>query len=248
MEIFEGDSEQKIYFANPQYSWFQNVKIASKERMVKLLSTVFCKGEVEDEKQKVSTEHNGFKDRLQIEHLRQLKKGKFGGNILLIQDDEMTNNVNIRGQLYTNNNLKLGTYTLSVGELEKEKGELDIAQGRLYVENNMKLVSNASLTMNQTSAYVQVKGDAILELGKSTLTDGISEFCGSVNASRNLIATGEHKTLLSGKKIGTGRDYIQNITFQGLDNKWNILVIKKNLENCYTFSREVDKMCNELRV
>lgn len=244
--VFDGTEKQTISFAETGKSRFQNVKIDSKEREVELLTNVLCEGEIEDEAQKTCSRNNTY--RMTINHLSQLKNGKFGGDINLKKADDLTQNVTIKGKLVTSDSLNLQKYVLKVGEFKKTNGKLNIQEGRFYVENNFNMSDYASLTMDKSAGYMQIKGDTELSVNSALFTAGTSEFCGSVKVLKNLTAGESHKTILSGKKIGLGRDYIQHISFKNDTDKWNIMVLKKNPNDCYVFSKEAEQMCNELRV
>ena len=142
-----------------------------------------------------------------INHLSQLKNGKFGGDINLKKADDLTQNVTIKGKLVTSDSLNLQKYVLKVGEFKKTNGKLNIQEGRFYVENNFNMSDYASLTMDKSAGYMQIKGDTELSVNSALFTAGTSEFCGSVKVLKNLTAGESHKTILSGKKIGLGRDY-----------------------------------------
>mgnify|MGYP002517040755 FL=1 len=244
--VFDGTEKQTISFAETGKSWFRNVKIDSKEREVELLTNVLCEGEIEDEAQKTYSRNNTYM--MTINHLSQLKNGKFGGDINLKKADDLTQNVTIKGKLVAPASLNLQKYVLKVGEFKKTNGKLNIQEGRFYVENNFNMSDYASLTMDKSAGYMQIKGDTELSVNSALFTAGTSEFCGSVKVLKNLTAGESHKTILSGKKIGLGRDFIQQISFKNDINKWNIMVLKKNPNDCYVFSKEAEQMCNELRV
>lgn len=225
--ILSGNNVQNISFATPLYSKVTNFEINNKNP-VNFKSDIYLIGTVYDNTGMVSSDKN-----LYISNLSQLNEYNFSGRVYL-----NNNNKN----LSLEQDLNVGDITFNYLHLNGNKPSADnitvksgiyVKGGTIECKNNLYFETYSHFSMMNDKDYVLVGGNFTTNLhygSSEMLTDGVLEikedFIQIYNS--DFICKENHVTILSGKKVPSGREYIQTIKFQNPGtSKFNILKITK---------------------
>ncbi len=178
----------------------------------------------------------------------------FAGSVTLTEECILDRDFYINGTLTTTKNFDVSGNTISVGSYYLNNGISKINGGQLLVNKNMYIQNEGALEMTNPKDYVCVSDSfSIYSTADHSelLTDGVLEIRGAFSQQNrysdknDFTPSGNHTTILSGKK-GTGNSkYIQSVRFsQPNANKFNHLILKRSLDK-YAFSHSLDQICND---
>ena len=232
--VFAGTEIQNISLDNN--SSCLNHVIINNPKGISVNSNVYVNGTIEDLSENVSG--SGY---VYITDLLQLKDGHFSGKIYLNNSDNqnarLTQDMTI-GNL-TCRYLYLNGYQLNVSSMYVYY-KLDVENGVLECKGNLGFDYYSRFYMMDEAGYVWVGGHFSTDSYYSTngtLTAGTLEIKGDFTQTRNaaFIASGTHRTVLSGRNAVNGRTLVQTIRFyMPGTSKFNTLVITKPMTS-YVF-------------
>ncbi|MDD6572432.1 MAG: hypothetical protein PUF12_08640, partial [Thermoflexaceae bacterium] len=188
-----------------------------------------------------------------------LEDGIFGGNIVITNDSTLNYDLTVIGTLTIYKKLALNGFCLHAGRLmvgsansNDGKAELNVGDGTVNVDGSMNINYYGSLRMQEESGLVKVNEDFVfssLTSHKGFLTAGILKIGGNFkqNATANFIATGNHTTVLDGRRLPSGKKAVQTVQFThpGMTGFHN-LVLTRKLDEGYQFNCDVSKICSNL--
>ena len=250
--IFSGNEAQTITFANPGYSYFNELKIKnSSDAGVTLGSDMYVKNSLSDAEQKINKSYTTY-----IPTLDYLIENTFGGNLALTGHSTMSKNVVIGGLLTSSYNLNVNGCSLSADTLNINGGTFTVGGGNVTTTKNMNITGYSCFVMTNEEDYVTVAGNFTMDSYYShngRLTAGTLEIKGDFTqrtgyyySTENFMATGTHNTILSGKAGTAGRNYIQVVNFANPgSSRFHTLTLVKS-KNRYLFQNSIESICDEL--
>ncbi len=225
--VLAGTEIQNIS-SDTSYSYLNHVTI-NNPKGISINSNVYVNGTIED-----LSENVGGSGDVYITDLLQLNDGHFSGNIYLNNSDNqnarLTQDMTI-GNL-TCRYLYLNGFQLNVSSMYVYY-KLDVGNGVLECKGNLSFDYSSRFYMTDEAGYVWVGGHFSTDSYYSTngtLTAGTLEIKGDFTQTRNtaFVASGTHRTVLSGRNAVNGRTLIQTIRFYTpVNSKFNTLVITK---------------------
>ncbi|HEY9059942.1 MAG TPA: fibronectin type III domain-containing protein, partial [Pseudobacteroides sp.] len=249
--IFSGSGAQKISFENPGNSTFNELDMETASEIV--FSTVVAARKLKGLYKAEGAPISLVNTTVVVDKNMAVNSGVFLSNSSI---DLAGKTVGIKGDL----TLQTGTVDIHGGKLEvagsvlQTGGTMLINGGSLDVAGDYKLQNGnyncwAVLKMNNESDYVKVGGNFATYSSNNDIgyfTAGTLEIKGdftqrNTNYSNNFVASGTHKTILSGSGV-------QNISFENPGNsKFNQLILSKYFDSGYVFnSTQVWKTLTEL--
>lgn len=244
--IFSGEREQKVYFETFSNCGFMNVDFMESQKGVHFVSSAKTYGDIEDREKRTVFDKEKY---MYIGTCSQLKEGKFGGNIKCDRQDVLTQDVNIAGDFVSEQNMDLNGHTLSAASFRKDGGKLSVNRGKLVTEHNFEIGANCYLCMEHDEDRIRVKGDFSMASNNTNnkLCAGQLEISGDVTVTGSrFLPCGSHQTILSGKVGRLGREYVQTVNMNHAASKFNELVLTKKRDKFYSFSKDVEQLCEKL--
>ncbi|MDD2402559.1 MAG: fibronectin type III domain-containing protein, partial [Clostridia bacterium] len=252
--LLSGSTLQTIYFDSPnsRYSCFNTLEITNSSASgVKFVTKAFVIKELKESTTRIINGEN-----ITLVSSAVINLDSWNYDLGLDGDRELQKDLTIGGNLYLNSGtLNLNGNKLTVeGSFIQASGTLNINEGQLNVNGDYRLqreskdsdgtktysYSSGYLKMVKDADYVQVGGNFITVAyysHESCLTAGTLEVKGDFIEKyydyygyKNFLATGTHKTILSGAGL-------QNVTFNSTESKFNILAVTKPINSGYIFSR-----------
>ena len=243
---FSGEREQKVYFETFSNCGFMNVDFMESQKGVHFVSSAKTYGDIEDREKRTVFDKEKY---MYIGTCSQLKEGKFGGNIKCDRQDVLTQDVNIAGDFVSEQNMDLNGHTLSAASFRKDGGKLSVNRGKLVTEHNFEIGANCYLCMEHDEDRIRVKGDFCMASNNTNnkLCAGQLEISGDVTVTGSrFLPCGSHQTILSGKVGRLGREYVQTVNMNHAASKFNELVLTKKRDKFYSFSKDVEQLCDKL--
>ena len=246
--VLSGDKKQNIHFDNPSYSYFSNLEIANTSEAGVIRDTaVYVNGKLKDINQKL-TESNW----IYIKGINSIEGTTCGGSVYLSNASTLTTDLDIRGDMQAYANLDLNGFTINARNMWVSSGTTYINGGRLNLSGNMTVQEYSYLKMTNPEDNISVSGNFTMSSRYSHsgyLTAGTLELRGDFTQnsynSYNFLATGEHKTILTGKAGTANRNYIQVVRFDSAgSSKFNHLVLCK-AKSLYSFTPNLASVCND---
>ncbi len=244
--IFSGEKEQKVYFETFSNCGFMNVDFTESQKEVHFVSSARAYGDIRDKGQRTVFDKEKY---MYIGTCSQLQGGKFGGNIKCDRQDVLTQDVNIAGDLVSEQNMDLNGHKLSAVSFRKNWGKLSVNRGKLVTEHNFETGVNGYLCMEHDDDRIRVKGDFIMASNNTNnkLCAGQLEISGDVTVTGScFLPCGSHQTILSGKAGRLGREYVQTVNMNHAASRFNELVLTKKRDKFYSFSKDVEQLCEKL--
>lgn len=244
--IFSGEREQKVYFETFSNCGFMNVDLIKSQKGVHFVSSARAYGDIEDREQRAVFDKDKY---MHIGTCSQLKEGKFGGNIKCDRQDVLTQDVDIAGDFVSGQNIDLNGHTLSAASFRKDGGKFSVNRGKLVTEHNFETGVNGYLCMEHDDDRIRVKGDFSMASNNTNnkLCAGQLEISGDVTVTgSHFLPCGSHQTILSGKVGRLGREYVQTVNINHAASKFNELVLTKKRDKFYSFSKDVEQLCDKL--
>ena len=181
----------------------------------------------------------------------QIADGKWSGNVKIADKIELQGDLQVGGTLTVSRQLFARGYKVEASSITLDD-EFYIQASKVNCINHMTVGYNGKLIMQEPSGYVLVGGNFTMSSRynhETFLTAGTLEIRGhfAQNSCMNFIATGSHTVILSHKMTTTGRNFVQNISFNynAGTTRFNRLVLKKNMSG-YQFSHPLDVIAGEV--
>lgn len=244
--ILSGQNKQAIRMDNYNYFNILEIKNTSSEGVTLWNNnSIYVQKSLSDEGSKLAK--TGM---ITIPSLDVLSGEACGGNITVSKSSTLERDMQIAGNLTMNNSLDLAGFSLTTGDLTMRAGTLNINGGSLTVIGSLKLSGDYTyLKMTNKEDYICVSKDFSTfsrQNHASYLTNGTLEIRGNFTQNYdyyNFHASGEHRTVFSGKTGTANRNYVQQITINyPAKNHFNHVVLNKP-EKYYIFTPELEKIC-----
>ena len=183
-----------------------------------------------------------------IDSFSVLDSDTYWGNISISKADTLDSSKDIRGTLNICEDIDLHGYEINCNNLNVY-AEVNLNGGRINCIENLDVGYYGSLVMTDTNDYICVGGNVTFNSSldhAQRLTAGTLELKGDFTDTYKMFRpSGTHKTVLDIKYKESGKEYIQYITFDYEESRFNTLVLKKDISK-YVFSRDVDSMAVEV--
>lgn len=244
--IFSGEGEQRVSFETFSNCGFMNVKFLKSQKGVHFVSNASAYGEIEDREARVVFDKGKY---MHIESCAQFKGGNFGGNIKCTKQDVLNQDVKVAGEMVCETNMDLNGHALRVASFQSNSNRLLVNRGTLKTEQDFEIGTYGFLCMEHEEDKIIVNGDFTMVSNNvnNQLCAGQLEIRGDVTVrGSRFLPSGSHQTILSGKTGRLGRDYVQNINIENTASKFHELVLTKEKDRFYSFSRDVEQLCEKL--
>lgn len=247
--MLSGNQPQTVSFGTSLDSCFNDIVIKNTSgKGVRFHTYVTVKGKVCDLSKNVSQENY-----LRLFSLSSIENHVYSGSIILLNSTVLDADYNLGGNIRTCHDLDIAGFNLSANSLYIQGGTCNINNGSIKLKGNLEITDNSNFMMTNDSDLVIVDGDfkmSSIRNHSEKLSAGTLEVKGDFTQSGydvNFLASGTHRTILSGKVLADGSKYIQTVRFSYPgSSRFNQLVLTSTLEKGYNFISDINLIANKI--